>query len=215
MSHPYISRPIDALTRPLRREPVRRDEVRIYCRLGVLRITMPVGTYLLEERGEYRSQNFVGDPALWRPLMDELATQYAAHDESCRRFGLPVRSPTALPKPEIFWGVEYACGQCGAQFVAHKFAGNRVPICSDRCARERRVAQQRQWHEAAPQYRQRAEARAGRTCEQCGAAIEAARSTKRFCSDRCRIRAHHQRRKEAANGEPGLRSVSPKTNSPQ
>ena len=35
-------------------------------------------------------------------------------------------------------------------------------------------------------------------CEHCGMAIEAARSTKRFCSDICRIRAHHRRAREAS-----------------
>ena len=35
-------------------------------------------------------------------------------------------------------------------------------------------------------------ARAGRTCQHCGKAIEAARSTRRFCSDICRVKAHRE-----------------------
>jgi hypothetical protein len=38
--------------------------------------------------------------------------------------------------------------------------------------------------------RSRAQARANRQCEHCGKPIEAARSTKRFCSDLCRVRAY-------------------------
>jgi hypothetical protein len=46
---------------------------------------------------------------------------------------------------------------------------------------------------------QSAESRAERTCEHCGLAIEVTRSTRRFCSDLCRIRAHHQRHRQAAD----------------
>jgi hypothetical protein len=207
---PYRPRPLGDEpdpARPLRREPVRRDEVRIYLRLGEPRITMPVGTYRLEERGKYHTGYFVGDPALWQSLIEELATQHSPRDEDWQRMALPVSGPARLPKPEISWGLEYICEQCGARFLAHKLAGNMVRLCSDKCARERGVSQERQWRETAPPgpYRrnrsqQRAAVRADRTCEQCGVAIKAARSTRRFCSRRCRIRAYHQRRSEAADG---------------
>jgi hypothetical protein len=36
----------------------------------------------------------------------------------------------------------------------------------------------------------RAAARSGRSCERCGEPIEAERSTRRFCSVRCRVAAH-------------------------
>jgi len=36
------------------------------------------------------------------------------------------------------------------------------------------------------------QARAGRKCEHCGVGINAARSTRRFRSYICRVRAHHQ-----------------------
>jgi hypothetical protein len=221
MRHPYILRPLGGkpdLNGPLRSEPVRRDEVRIYRKFNrggdpQWRVTMPLGTYRLEERGKY-SRCFVGDRALWQPLMDELAAQYGAEDEYWRRRGLAARSqPRALPSFGISFlmGFEYECEHCGARFLAYKLADNVVRLCSNKCERERTTAQQRAWREANPRqdyYRQyhrkrdqqRAEARADRHCEQCGVTIEAARSTKRFCSGRCRVRAHHQRRKEAADG---------------
>jgi hypothetical protein len=162
----------------LRSEPVRREEVRVYRRLigdgnSPRLVTMPLGTYRLEERGKDRGQFFVGDPALWQPLMDE-----------------------------------YTCEQCGARFLAYKLADNMVRLCSDK--RGRTAAQQRAWREANPRqdyFRQyhrkrderRAEARADRHCKHCGVPIEAARPTRRFCSDLCRIRAHHHRRREAAD----------------
>ena len=58
---PYIPRPRGVkpdLRRPLRREPVRRDEVRVYRRFDgdgkpQWLVTMPPGTYRLEEHGKY------------------------------------------------------------------------------------------------------------------------------------------------------------------
>jgi hypothetical protein len=185
----------------LRREPVRRDEIRVYRRFDgdgkpQWLVTMPSGTYRLAERGKYHSRYFVGDPALWQPLMDELAAQYA------------------LPKLEIFISndFDYHCEQCGARFLAHRLAGNMVRLCSDKCERERRNAKQRQWratpvpdhlrrHRRARAPQRRAEHRAARTCEHCGIAIEVTRSDRRFCSDRCRIRAYHRRQhRQAADG---------------
>jgi predicted nucleic acid-binding Zn ribbon protein len=197
---PYKPRPPGMkpdLRRTLRREPVRRDEVRICRRLDgdskpQWLVTMPSGTYRLETRGKYHSRYFVGDPALWQPLLDQLAAQY---------------SPLNL---EIFIsnGFDYHCEQCGARFLAHRLAGNMVRLCSDKCERVRRNAKLRQWramttpdhlgrHRRAP-VQQRAEARAGRTCEHCGVAIEVTRSDRRFCSDRCRVRAYHRRRHRQA-----------------
>jgi predicted nucleic acid-binding Zn ribbon protein len=190
-------------TRPLRSEPVRREEVRVYRRLigdgnPQRLVTMPRGTYRLEERGKCRSQYFVGDPALWQPLMDELAAQYAAQHEYWRQRGL-AGPQQRLPSLEMSFlmGFEYSCEQCGARFLAYQLADNMVRLCSDKCERERTAAQQRAWREANARrdhFRQH-----HRTCEYCGVAIEAARATKRFCSDLCRIRAHNQRRREAAD----------------
>jgi hypothetical protein len=200
---PYTPRPRGVkpdLRRPLRREPVRRDEVRVYRRVNgdgkpQWLVTMPPGTYRLEEHGKYGIRYFVGDPAPWQPLMDELAAEYAQ------------------PKLEIFIsnGFDYHCEQCGARFLAHRLAGNMVRLCSDKCERARRNARLRQWRATtAPDHlrrhrsaraQQRAEARAGRTCEHCGIAIEVTRSDRRFCSDRCRVRAYHRRRhRQAADG---------------
>lgn len=190
-------------TRPLRSEPVRRDEVRIYRRLigdgnPQWLVTMPPGTYRLEERGKSRSQYFVGDRALWQPLMDELAAQYAARHEYWRQRGFP-GPQQRLPGLEIslLMGFEYTCEQCGARFLAYKLVDNMVRLCSDKCEGERTAAQQRAWREAnavQDNFRQY-----HRTCAYCGVAIEAARATKRFCSDLCRTRAHNQRRREAAD----------------
>jgi hypothetical protein len=172
----------------LRRKPVRRDEIRVYRRVDgdgkpQWLVTMPPGTYRLEERSKY----FVGDPALWQPLTDELAAQYA---------------PLKL---EIFISnaFEYHCEHCGARFLAHRLAGNMVRLCSDKCERERHNAGQRRRQRGRyrrPRAQQRAETPADRTCEHCGVAIEVTRSDRRFCSDLCRIRAHHQRQRQAADG---------------
>jgi hypothetical protein len=135
MHHPYILRPLGHkpdLNRPLRSDPVRRNEVRVYRKFNrggdpQWLVTMPPGAYRLEERGNYDSQYFVGDRALWQPLMDELVAQYAAEHEYWGRRGLAARSqPRPLPSLEIpfLMGFEYECEHCGARFLAHKLAVN-------------------------------------------------------------------------------------------
>jgi hypothetical protein len=110
----------------------------------------------------------------------------------------------SVPKPEISrWSAyEHICEQCSARFLDQRLAGDRIRLCSNKCARGRRNAQQRQRRKRHPldyqainasRARKRAEGRAGRSCAHCGVLIEAARSTKRFCSDLCRARAHRQR----------------------
>jgi hypothetical protein len=91
---------------------------------------------------------------------------------------------------------EYICDHCGAGYLGIELTGHqRVLVCSNRCQRERQKARQRRWRVDHPSDSQsknakrmarRAEARSGRVCEHCGGPIEAARTTKRFCSDICR-----------------------------
>ena len=52
------------------------------------RVTMPIGTFRKEERGDkYKSYYYVGDPELWRPLLDQIAADYAAeHAAAVQRF---------------------------------------------------------------------------------------------------------------------------------
>jgi len=178
---------------PLRSEPVWRDEVRIYpvWRNGERRwrMTMPIGTFSLVEREKYSPdlkqtfthRYFVADADLWQPLLT-----------AEKRF----------PLPEL-WGFdarEYACRECGTRFLDHSFRSNQVRLCSNRCERDRHNAQQRRWRiwagretDNAARTQRRAEARAGRTCAHCGTPIEAARSTKQFCSDICRVHWHREK----------------------
>jgi hypothetical protein len=94
-------------------------------------------------------------------------------------------------------GFEYSREQCGSRFLAYKLADNMVRLCSNKCERGRTAAQQRAWREA--NTRQDHFRQYHRACEYCGVATDAARATKRFCSDLCRTRAHNQRRREAAD----------------
>jgi hypothetical protein len=213
---------------PLRSEPVQRDEVRFEVRLERWWVgqwvrgwqrhyelwTMPLGTFRREERQLFDWPAiawFVGDPVLWRSLWDEVATNLAAdyaeelrfyqqHPDFARLRGWP--REWWLPQvPELREAQtrQYVCEHCGRGYVGIQLRGDQLCFCSNRCERERRNAQQRQWRENnPPDYRivnaartaRRAEARAGRVCEYCGAPIEAARSTRRFCSDICRVRQH-------------------------
>ena len=107
---------------------------------------------------------------LWAPLVQSLRVAYPSTSRSTR-----------------------VCQCCGKKF----FRTLRGPdlYCSDRCAERARVARF-----VRARSEERAEARAGRTCESCGAPLDARRSTMRFCpGSRCRVAAHRAARR------PGLR----------
>jgi hypothetical protein len=201
--------------RRLRRGPVQRDEVSIALSRNLdhwFLTTMPVGTYRRVKKvrrfeGRTSTHEFVGEPALWQSLIDELKAKSEADFE---REEVTMR---ALFFPAEYYGPprpvflepearEYVCEHCGKSYLGRNWPEKRLRLCSSRCEREHAAAVQRRWREAnavtstrshASRAKKRAKARADRTCEHCGVAIEAARSTKRFCSDLCRIRAHHQR----------------------
>ena len=173
------------LDRRLRGEPVRRDQVLIG-KLGLE--TMPVATWRFEERQgqaygrSYTAQLLVGDAELWHALLDEIGTR-------------------VIPEFSVWDAREYVCEYCGARYLGLKRGGERrVRVCSNECARRQRNAKQqlwRQWRDR-PDYQlinaartaRRADARAGRVCARCGIPIKAARSTRRFCSDICRVKWH-------------------------
>jgi hypothetical protein len=193
---------------------------RDYWRAQVYFTTMPIGTF--QRAGDV----LVGDPRLWQPLIAELAAAEAASfarwpqwwDDMLRR---GVRIPRLMPAPVLYEIAEprlpaehtrqYVCDHCRVLYAGF-ITGRPLTFCSDRCRRLRRNSRQRARRAVRPRTSavinarrtaQRAEARAGRTCEYCGRAIEAARATKRFCSGLCRVRHHRSR---YSPGEPGPRS---------
>jgi len=209
-------------TRPLRTCPVRRDEVLIGRRWRLLAMPIGTWTsetrpWFTGHDGRQHTQEFiVGNPTLWQPFLDGLTAEIA---EAAQRRVLTLREhpdfaqfmapPPQLPKPEFSASAvrEYVCEHCGRRYLRLKLRGNeRVCICSNHCERARQKARQRQWREDHPARLQgyhrrlnalraerRADARASRVCEHCGAPIEAARATKRYCSGICRMRAHRER----------------------
>jgi hypothetical protein len=79
---------------------------------------------------------------------------------------------------------DWRCTRCGEP-IDVKFYYSRVGIyCSYDCATSGRRDRYARTQGAA-----RAMARSGRCCERCGAPIDARRSTKRYCSTRCRVAA--------------------------
>ncbi len=80
------------------------------------------------------------------------------------------------------------CPCCKREYVVFNHAGRFRGCCSERCERRRKNAGR-----VRALSERRAEARAGRLCNHCGGPIDAARSTKRFCSPRCRVAAFRAR----------------------
>jgi endogenous inhibitor of DNA gyrase (YacG/DUF329 family) len=108
----------------------------------------------------WRNPTEIFEP-LWEPLVDALGTW------------MPPRFELVEAEP---------CRQCGRKFWRN--CRSNGFYCSDRCAAIARRAKY-----ATTQGAARAAARSGRRCERCGEPIEAERSTKRFCSVRCRVAA--------------------------
>jgi hypothetical protein len=177
--------------------------------------TMPLGTWrLVEHREESEDEDAaplsyaVADPDLWRPVLEELAAIAEQDRQQIEMLfrehpefdGLLYR-PEAPTLPGFFLDenvLEYRCHECN-EWTLGIIGRRRVHVCSDRCAEAHRKHVYQDWRFANPRdpetvnptrAKRRAEVRAGRKCEHCGKPIDAERSTKRFCSDICRVRAH-------------------------
>jgi hypothetical protein len=110
--------------------------------------------------------------------------------------------PRRTAEPELY---ERRCRDCRNMYFAPFVRGQWVFRCPD-CARARHAARLRDWRHATgavsdnrARDARRAAARAGRVCERCGTPIDAARSTKRFCSDTCRACAHRERPRQVSD----------------
>ena len=190
-------------------------------------LTMPLGTFRLETPKGEKYGYYVGVPHLWHSMIQQLASEYLAQYRAALGKHEKLLTHAAanqpelvgtinemrpnlrhVPRPEIFdpLACEYECEYCSRRFLSHRIHGNGVRLCSNECEYVRSNQMRRKRREENPpdylainaaRVMKRAEARAGGMCYYCGIAIKAARSTKRFCSDICRIRAHHQRARQA------------------
>lgn len=208
-----------AMAEQLRSDPVRRDEVRLIGRYSRIdeehyyELTLPVGTFRLEGRNGY--SEYVGDPLLWRPVLDQLAAEAEANYQAeLRSFARlltaaaerrpellplvktmpPVRRQVPRPEISVFGAREYQCARCGKRFLCRLLPHRQPRLCSNKCEQERRAEISEGFN--AQRGQRRAKARAGRTCAHCGIPFEAARSTRRFCSDICRVKAHRNADRE-------------------
>jgi hypothetical protein len=198
----------------LRTAPVRREEAFFDYRQWRW-LTMPLGTYTCKETilGHYLS----GDPALWADVVSKITAEHEVERRSRRMFGVSVSIPRLYAAPHFLsspsglgFGYtlcrprEFVCEYCGVGFLARGYDNWPRFVCSNHCARQRRIALRRQYKRDNPpspeavrlmhaqRTAQRAAARAGRQCAHCGRVIEAARSTRRFCSDICRVKAYRE-----------------------
>jgi hypothetical protein len=82
----------------------------------------------------------------------------------------------------------HRCIECRGLFVGDHAAS----LCSDECQRKHRVPQRQKLPSRISRTERRRQAREGLACVVCGKAMEAQRSTRKCCSDRCRQRLHRQ-----------------------
>ena len=179
----------------MRKKLVTRDEVRLdhnfhFC-------AVPANAFRPGKRWPTEREPI---PALWKPLLRQIAREQKAYIEGplaemrayWQQLGIggdgPLPEPPTLPHVDL-WR-KTSCRHCGRGFYRiGKYLGH---VCSEVCARKaalpglkRKIARQ-----TAARSKKRAEARAGRSCLVCGEPMEAKRSTKRYCSERCRVAAH-------------------------
>jgi hypothetical protein len=190
----------------MRTAPVRRDEVRIDAQWRIR--TLPADAC---RRIRYPARyGYDAIPELFTPLVEELRqervawladwqAQSAAATGIDRAFmmlaaGEPkIRRRLNSLEPRIPWpdGYPVFCRHCKREFF-HRFRARPGAFCSDRCI----AAHKNATHIAQLSQARRA-ARADRVCEQCDAPLDAARSSKRYCSNRCRTAALRRRRTSA------------------
>src|SRR5215469_13031146 len=153
-------------TRPLRSEPVRREEVLIEVKQRGWPaekwhlLTMPIATWQLvaeEVRSvlfgrevNYVSRHLVGAPALWQSLLAEPQARWSVGmDYSDYYKALNPREagpvPEFLPssRPGLFGpgiAAEYVCIWCGVRYLARESDGRRSRLCSNRCQELRHSA---------------------------------------------------------------------------
>jgi endogenous inhibitor of DNA gyrase (YacG/DUF329 family) len=202
---------IPQLSGPRRDEQVRRDEVRIY---GIDRIlTMPVGTFECKTPDKpWYDRSYEGIQELWQLLLDELFEEYKASHAEWVKLGIAPDKPLQQSKAILsgYAMTEYECQQCGKAFISKWIAMNHPALCSDRCIAEHirslRIARYHNHPNKSELIRKTNSARAersaklreGKTCENCGEPVSADRSSRKFCSDKCRVAAHRARKTKVA-----------------
>ena len=176
----------------MRRKPVRRDEVRFD---GRRITTLPIDTVLENDWGRFvpiargcgsrccaRSTGLGSGTGTGMPRRVSRRARPASGVSSSHARSLP-QHPYRVFGP-------CTCRHCGAGFYRAGHSNSRH--CSDECALESARAGRSRVNATMVRERSeaRAAARAGLVCIICGEPIEAARSTRRTCSDRCRTVAH-------------------------
>ena len=147
----------------VKEKAITREEVRL-TRRGVIATLPERGC----RAGRHKFYGLSTIERLWLPLVRKL-------------------SKVEMPKP---WGSSpRQCLICGRQFFVAWRDRYRVhyvhPLCSDRCAAERRNMYRRQRRKHQSEERQKD--LGDRICLHCGAPVHANRNTKRYCSVRCRV----------------------------
>jgi hypothetical protein len=172
--------------------PVSRDEIRFN---GARITTLPVDSVKVPRRGYPHAIE-----RLWQPLLDALNREqqerWAADQELRKKLAGSgwrggVKRPNPIRCPHPSW-TPLPCEHCGREFYRVLRIGR---FCCDRCAQAAHSAAT-----ARAKSEARAAARAGRTCVVCGEPIEGQRSTRRYHSDACRVRAYRERKEAKAEG---------------
>lgn len=179
----------------MRQQPISRDEVRFN---GNRITTLPLDSVTKGDEWWSRREPISG---LWAPLLRSLNRKRlslwkanADFREQAAKAGVRVSTkppePISAPYP---YGFPCTCRHCGREF--YRVLRSIGRYCCDPCAAAARAASRSAAAGRVVTERSaaRAQARAGRACEQCGASLSAERSTRRFCTTRCRVTAHRQR----------------------
>jgi hypothetical protein len=171
----------------MRRNPVTRSEIRFN---GHCISTLPVDAVRKEEFGR-----IVPLLELWAPLLCSL-TRWRRRDDAWAQFFNAIGSPRKSQMPRYVWPEPRLCScpRCGREFYRVR---GKARYCSDVCTKASRAVR----NEAMAKSRSetRAAARADRHCARGNEPIMAQRSTREFCSVRCRVAAHWERKAAEAS----------------
>ena len=162
---------------------------------------------LLDELCAEREEQILKRKAHWDEFVKLVSSR--GHPLTSPDYKPPVEPKTQFKSYGSSGIIEYQCHNCGSIFVScdlsYSLAHQGEPLCSNACVRAHKSSVKKRWYHNHPdkaeliekanaaRARRSAERRQGKVCECCGGPIDAERSTKRYCSDKCRVAAHRRR----------------------
>ena len=189
----------------LRNRPIEPNEVVIE-RFKIL--TLPGDACPRDSYGDPTFNSILAEPLIEQLMRErrdwEEKRKQCAADESIKlNSGIPLtlvgHQIKDMPWPSAPHPWAYReCRYCGSKFC-YVDNHSRIRYCSNACIDAARAQGRRDWSQYRANRRSNRRANSNDKCAHCGAAMEAQRLTRQFCSARCRVAAYRARPRPKAD----------------